>query len=58
MYTFFAAFWFLGFAVMPIGNLAAVLASKMASKNDAGATVWAAIVLILIPMRIAVNVYP
>lgn len=58
MYTFFASFWSLAFAVMPVGNLAAVLASKMASEKNAEATVWAAIVFVLIPLRIAVNVYP
>lgn len=58
MYSFFAAFWSMGSALMPIGNLAAVLAAKMSSRRDADATVWAAIILILLPIRIAVNVYP
>jgi hypothetical protein len=57
MYTFFSAFWALVFALMPVGNFAARLpmGGDQAKKD---AVTWAAIVLILIPLRVAVNVYP
>lgn len=57
MYTFFAGFWALGFGIMPIGNLAARLAQSL-PEGKADALAWGAIVFILIPIRIAVNVYP
>ena len=57
MYTFFSAFWAIVFGLMPIGNFAARLPmGGDQAKKDAVA--WAAIILILIPLRIAVNVYP
>ena len=42
---------------MPIGNFAAKLPMG-GDQNKKDAVEWAAIILILIPMRIAMNVYP
>jgi len=57
LYAFFSSFFALVYAIMPIGNLAARLSmgGDQAKKDAVG---WAAIVLILIPIRIAVNVFP
>lgn len=57
MYTFFSVFWALAFALMPIGNLAARLPMG-GDQHKQDLAIWSAIALILIPIRIAVVVYP
>ncbi|KAF8310792.1 MFS general substrate transporter [Clavulina sp. PMI_390] len=55
MYTFFAAFFPIAYAMMPMGNLMARLAKK---EGNSEALIWVAIVLIIAPIRIGVNVFP
>ena len=57
LYTVLAAFWWPGFALMPIGHLVASWGKSM-TKENADRVIWAAIILILIPIKIAVNVFP
>lgn len=57
MYTFFSAFWAMIFVIMPIGNIAARL-SMGGDQHKQNLIVWAAIALILTPLRIAVIVGP
>lgn len=57
MYIFFSAFWALGSALMPVGHLAAALpVSDHNGERRRNLLVWGAIVLILLPLRLAVNV--
>ncbi|KAF8299928.1 MFS general substrate transporter [Clavulina sp. PMI_390] len=53
-YTFFAAFWAVAFAMMPLGNLMARAAERVGDET----LVWIATTLILAPVRLAVYVYP
>lgn len=57
LYILFSAFWALGFAVMPIGHLAATIPVG-GDESKRGVLVWIAIALILLPIRLAVNVSP
>ena len=57
LYTFFSTFWALAFSLMPIGNFATRLPMG-GDQNKKDAVEWVAITLILIPIKIAMNVYP
>ena len=60
MYAFFAAFYSIGFAVMPLGYLAARYGGEPDGTNEktGNAAVWTAIAIILIPVRIALFAFP
>lgn len=59
LYTVLAAFWWPAIAFIPVGNLVARWTqSRSMSESTANAWIWGAVVLIMTPIRIAVNVYP
>lgn len=54
MYAFFASFYSVGFALMPLGYVAARYGGGAdGNEKMQNAAVWTAIVVILIPVRIA-----
>lgn len=57
LYTVLVAFWWIPFGLIPLGHLAAKRGESMPERK-ADALSWAAIIVILIPVKIAVNVYP
>lgn len=60
MYAFFASFFPIGYALMPLGYLAARYGGGRDGTDEKmrSAAVWVAIVVILIPIRIALFCFP
>lgn len=60
MYSFFASFYTIGFAIMPIGYFAAKYGGGPDGTDEKArdAAVWTAIIIILTPVRIALFAFP